>query len=380
VQHRRRILFLNWRDTSHPEGGGSERYLEQLAGWLAAEGDEVSIHCAAHDRGPRTEDRDGYRIHRRGGRVSVYLHGLLAVLRLRPDVVVDVQNHVPFFSVLVHRRVAVLVHHVSKDQWRAVFGPVFGGIGWWIEAWLAPKVYRRAPYLAVSAATRDDLMKLGVDGHRISVVHNATDPKPETRSDETAPAPTPTLCVVARLVPHKRVEHAVDLLARLVDDFPDLRMRIVGDGPSRGRIMEHAGRLGVMNRIDLLGGVNEQIKHEVIATSWVLVCPSLKEGWGRVVMEAAIHNVPTVAYQHAGGLSESVVHGATGLLASDLDDLVKQTRMLLEDNAKRIAFGEAAAAHAATFTPTRTVAEFRTALWWLAGDRRTSTAATRRHG
>jgi glycosyltransferase involved in cell wall biosynthesis len=374
-------MFLNWRDTSHPEGGGSERFVEQLAAWLAAEGDDVSIHCAAHAAGPDVEDRDGYRIHRKGGRATVYVHGLLAVLRRRPDIVVDVQNHLPFFSTLVHRRVAVLVHHVSKDQWRAVFGLLRGGIGWWVESWLAPRFYRRAPYMAVSGATRDDLTKLGIEGRRITVVHNATEPKPGRASGASRPAttPTPTLCVVARLVPHKRVELAVDLLARLADDFPDLRMRIVGDGPSRDRIIEHAVRLGVLSRIDLLGWVEEPTKHDVIASGWVLVCTSLKEGWGRVVMEAAVHKVPTVAFRDAGGLRESILHGKTGLLASDLEDLVKQTRRLLEDEAERTTLGVAAAEHAASFTPARTVAEFRAALSSLERGRPATKAGTNHH-
>src|SRR5262245_8228874 len=100
---RRRVLFLNWRDLRHPQGGGSERYVEQLAGWLAAGGDDVIIHCAAHSDAPAQETRDGVRFYRRGGRFTVYPHGLLAVRRHRPDLVVDVSNGVPFFSPLVHR-------------------------------------------------------------------------------------------------------------------------------------------------------------------------------------------------------------------------------------------------------------------------------------
>lgn len=41
-----RVLFLNWRDTRHPEGGGSEVYVENVARSLAAAGHDVTIFCA----------------------------------------------------------------------------------------------------------------------------------------------------------------------------------------------------------------------------------------------------------------------------------------------------------------------------------------------
>ena len=45
------MLFLNWRDVTHPEGGGSERYVHRIAEGLAAAGLRVTLLCAAHGRG-----------------------------------------------------------------------------------------------------------------------------------------------------------------------------------------------------------------------------------------------------------------------------------------------------------------------------------------
>lgn len=359
----RRVLILNWRDLRHPEGGGGERYVEQVARGLVAGGDDVTIHCAAYPGAARRETIAGVGYRRAGGRLTVYPRGIMAVLRLRPDVVVDVQNGVPFFSVLVHSRVVRLVHHISRDQWFGAFPRVVARVGWWLESRVVPRLYRAAPAVGVSSATRDDLVRMGADPRRTAVVYNATEPAPVWPADQRPAPPDPTtLCVVARLVPHKQVDHAVEVLARLASEHPGLRLRVIGDGPAAGELAAHAARLGVADRVDLLGFVDEAAKHRAIASSWLLLCPSGKEGWGRVVMEAAVHGVPAIAYRRAGGLGEAIVDGETGLLADNVEELAAHTRRLLDDPVERDRLGRRAADRAAEFTEERTVADFRRAL------------------
>src|ERR671936_2742267 len=121
------VLFLNWRDTSNPEGGGSEVYVERVAAGLAGRGHPVTLFCAAHPGAPADERVGDVRVVRRGGRLTVYLHAWWAhhTGRLgRHEVVVDVQNGLPFLSVLWCRRpVVVLVHHVHREQWRGGLPP-----------------------------------------------------------------------------------------------------------------------------------------------------------------------------------------------------------------------------------------------------------------
>ena len=78
--------------------------------------------------------------------------------------------------------------------------------------------------------------------------------------------------------------------------------------------------------------------------------PSVKEGWGLVVVEAAAHGTPTVAFRSAGGPRESVRHRETGVLAEDEAGFVDAVRPLLADDALRAGMGRAARAHAASFS------------------------------
>jgi len=355
-----RILFLNWRDTRNPEGGGSERYVESVATRLAGEGHVVTVFCAAHGSAPADETIDGVRYVRRGSKLGVYPQALwhLAMRRLgRIDVVVDVQNGVPFFSRLVTRKpVVVLVHHVHREQWRVVYGPLRARIGWWLESRAAPALYRRCQYVAVSGVTRDELVGLGVDHHRIAVVHNGSEPALLPTVKRSA---EPLLCVLGRLVPHKRVEHALETLRRLALELPDLRLVVVGQGWWEDRLRTAAAEAGVDHLVHFAGYLEDGEKHAALAKSWVLLTPSLKEGWGLSIVEAASHGVPTVAYRSAGGVAESVHDGETGLLVDDdLDAFVEATRLLLTDAQLRERTGNAARHRAKEFTWDAAAASF----------------------
>ncbi|GAA2153084.1 glycosyltransferase family 4 protein [Nocardioides koreensis] len=347
----RHVVFLSWRDTGNPEGGGAERYLEKMAAGLAARGVGVTVFSAAYAGAAPDEVVDGVRYVRRGSKLTVYLQGmrLLALRRFgRVDAVVDVQNGLPFFSALVTRRpVIVLVHHVHREQWPVVYPGATGRVGWWIESRFAPYLYRRKQYVVVSRATRDELRGLGVHGPRVAVVHNGTDPVVTVDARKTA---NPSICVVGRLVPHKQVEHAVDAVLALRPEFPDLRLRIVGSGWWDAELRRYVQERGGCDAVVFEGHVTEVRKQEIYEESWVMALPSVKEGWGLVVGEAAAHGTPTVAYSGAGGTRESIVHGVSGVLVETAEEFTAAIRDLLADAERRRELADGARRHSVRFS------------------------------
>ena len=235
----------------------------------------------------------------------------------------------PFFSALVTRvPVVVLVYHVHREQWPIVYPGTTGRVGWWIESRLAPRLYRRKQYVTISHATRNELQELGVRERNIAVVHTGTDPVVEVRADRS---PTPTLCVVGRLVPHKQVEHAIDTALDLREELPGLRLHVVGDGWWESELHAYAERRGAGDTVVFEGQVSEERKQEVYEASWLQLLPSIKEGWGLVVGEAAQHGTPTIAYAAAGGTRESIRDGVSGVLVDTREEMVATTRKLLCD-------------------------------------------------
>ncbi len=367
-----KVLLLNWRDLHHPEGGGSEKYLVEVAEGLAARGHDVTIRTAAYPGALARETVNGVRYVRKGGRYGVYIRSVLAQAagRHRADVVVDVQNGVPYLSPLVRRGPVVnLVHHVHREQWPVVFGPAVSRFGWWLESRLAPRVYAGCQYVAVSQSTKRELVGLGVAAERITVVHNGTD---AVADEGVARSDTPVVTVLGRLVPQKRVEIAMEAVADLLPEVPDLELRVVGSGYWEPELHAKAAELGITDRVVFTGHVSEAEKHRILAESWVLALPSLKEGWGLVVVEAGVHGTPTVAFADAGGLRDSVHHGETGLLVEGgAADFTLALRQVLTDGPLRERLSGGAVEWVVQFTWPETVSRWETLLAEAAGHSRT---------
>ncbi|HMS75999.1 glycosyltransferase family 4 protein [Gordonia sp. (in: high G+C Gram-positive bacteria)] len=359
-----KVLLLCWRDTGHPQGGGSERYLERVGTELASRGVGVTLLTARYPGSGQQEYRDGLRIIRAGGRLGVYPSALAIIAAGRlgmgplagfdPDLVVDTQNGVPFFATTISGApTVVLVHHCHREQW-PVAGRLLGYVGWFIESRLSPWVHRRNRYVTVSRPSARELAELGVDPERITVIHNGIDPVP---ADLLAP-PTPStdspstarLCVLSRLVPHKQVEHALDVVDDLRHTRDDVHLDVIGGGWWDDRLRAYARELGVDDYVTFHGHVDERRKHELLAAADVHLMPSRKEGWGLAVIEAAQHGVPTVGYRSSVGLAESITTGETGLLVDGPDEFISATRKLVDDPAAARRLGDNARRKAAGYS------------------------------
>lgn len=343
-----RIAFLAWRDTAHPQAGGSEVVVDQLATRLTDRGHQVQLL-----HGGRSGDH-AYRSIRTGGDYSQYALTPLAFYRncKNADVVVDVENGIPFFAPLWQRRPVVgLVHHIHTDQWAMQFPKPIAAVGRWLEGWLFPRLYRRAPFVSVSPSTTEGLVKLGVARGHVTTIEMGLDFTPL----QPNPSPTPRFVVLSRLVPHKRVELALQMW-ETVRPHTGGSLVIVGDGPELEKLRSIAGA-----DVEFTGWVDEERKRFELSHAWLLIHPAHHEGWGTVVMEAAAASVPTLAFD-VPGVRDSVANGVSGVLAADEDDFVAQWVRLATDSSARAQMAIAAHDRAATFTWDRAVDMFEAVL------------------
>lgn len=341
-----RVVFMSWRDLSHPLAGGSEVLVDQLARGLLARGHHVELLCGG-PVGARP-----YGVTSTGGLYGQYLGAPVRYLRSHrgTDLVVDVANGLPFLSPLWRRGVSVcLVNHVHTQHWALWFPRPVAAVGRTTEAWLLRNVYRNRVFVAVSDSTATALVRLGVNRDRIRIVHNGVEP------DGSGPAPTPSgeplFLALGRLMPHKRF----DIVLRLWETVRPAtggRLVVVGDGPEMARLQSIAGP-----GVSLPGRVTEEEKQRLLERAWLLLHPSMVEGWGLVIMEAAVHGTPSVAFD-APGVRDSVVDGETGTLARSEADFVRSWIALTADHCRRESLGRRARDRAAGFPWSSTVDRF----------------------
>ncbi|MFH0411486.1 glycosyltransferase family 4 protein [Corynebacterium sp. L4756] len=359
-----KILLLCWRDSTHPQGGGSERYLERVGEYLVSRGHEVVFRTSRHMNAARSEVRNGIRYSRGGAKYSVYPKALAAIVAgrfgLGPlrgfDAVVDTQNGIPFFArVVAGKPTVLLTHHCHREVW-PVAGRIIGPLGWFLESKVAPRVYRNSPTVTVSEASRADLAELGVHGAQI--IENGVDPIPEPVPIIARESPI-HLVTLSRLVPYKQIEHAIDTVALLADTTLD----VIGTGWWESELHAYAQSRGVGEKVIFHGQVTEDYKHALLARADIHLMPSRKEGWGLAVMEAAQHGVPTIGYSF--GLRDSVINGHTGILVDDEKAFYEATHELIEDVPKRARLGEAAREFALNYSWDSTGARFEQLLMQL---------------
>lgn len=356
-----KIVLLCWRDTDHPEGGGSERYLESVAQYLADAGHDVTFRTARYPGAQRSElvqhgGHRPWRISRGGSNLTVYPRAWLWLLRNRwrarragqrfADVVVDTQNGVPFFAAeFAGAPTVMLTHHCHREQW-SVAGPLLARVGWFIESTLSPWLHRRNRWVTVSRPSADELVDLGVPRGSIEIIRNGVDPVAKTDSwvsGEAGPSEGYLhLVTLSRLVPHKQIEHALDAVAAVRRTHPNIRLDVIGSGWWMDKLRQHAVELGIEREVMFHGHVSESQKHLLLARADLHVMPSRKEGWGLAVIEAAQHGVPTVGYEASAGLRDSVVDGVTGLLAGSEGGFINAVEYLLDNPGRREQMGRAA--------------------------------------
>jgi glycosyltransferase involved in cell wall biosynthesis len=312
-----KLLVMNWQDLANPHSGGAEVHLHEIFGRLARRGHEVTLLCSGFPGAAPTAEADGMRIHRVGGRHSFTLAARPYYRRHLSgepwNVVVEDLNKVPLFTPYwVRRPLAVLVHHLfGTTAFREASAP-FAAATWLLERPI-PLVYRGLPAEAVSESTRDDLVARGLRAQDIRVIHNGVDVEFFRPDPSLAREPEPTFLSVGRLRRYKRIDHAIEAVARLKARNRRVRLLIAGKGDDEPRLRTIVERLGVGDLVTFAGFVSEEGKRDLMRRAWATIQPSPKEGWGITNVEAAACGTPTVA-SDSPGLRESVVHDTTGLL------------------------------------------------------------------
>ena len=150
------------------------------------------------------------------------------------------------------------------------------------------------------------------------------------RAAWSVPEGSPVVGCVARLRSEKGQATLLRAAARLRDQWPDLVVLLVGDGPEEAGLRALAAELGIADRVCFAGHQsNRPNPHQLFDVS---VLASDHEGFPNTLVEAMAAGRPTVA-SDVGGVSDAVRHDETGLLVppGDVAALAEALARLLAD-------------------------------------------------
>ncbi len=343
----------------HPRAGGAEVRLHEVYEPMAAAGHEVILYSCAYPGCVAEENVGGIQVHRLGNDATF---AFLCLFNLRkwvrqhqPDLVVEDLNKLPFFSPLVYRGpLLIQMHHLwRKSIFREAAFPVAAVV--WHSEQLIRRLYRKCFFSVVSDSTRDELVEMGISAELVRVIHNGAD---LSRYVPGAQEREPFLVWIGRIQRYKGPLDACQVLQKLLPEFPELKLVIIGEGPFRQKLEEYIAAHGLQERVRLTGFISEEEKIDLLQRAAVHLQSSYKEGWGLSVIEANACGCPVVA-NDTTGLRDSCRDEETGLLYRhcDLEDAAGKVRRILSDDGLRARLTQGGLEWASTFSWERNTQE-----------------------
>jgi glycosyltransferase involved in cell wall biosynthesis len=152
----------------------------------------------------------------------------------------------------------------------------------------------------------------------------------------------PTVLAVARMYPRKRLGDLLRAVAILRRRIPEVRVRIVGEGPESRRLRALHGELRLGQAVTFLGEVSRATLAVEYVNADCFCLPTVQEGFGLVFAEAMAAGLPVVACR-AAAVPEVVEDGRTGLLVEPRcpEGLAAALERILVDDRLRAALGAA---------------------------------------
>jgi glycosyltransferase involved in cell wall biosynthesis len=203
-----------------------------------------------------------------------------------------------------------------------------------------------ARVVAVSEEVRQRLLKAGVREGKIRMVRNGIDLRPlrgasASLRGELGVNGGLVVGLVGRLAWEKGVDVFVRAAARVLEEMPDARFVVVGEGPDREKLEQLVEELKVGEGVRMLGRREEM--PGIYASLDVMVSSSRQEGLPMAILEGMASGLPMVATA-VGEVPTVVKDDCTGVLVApdDVEALAAAIAALLRDGERRRRLGAAA--------------------------------------
>ena len=214
-----------------------------------------------------------------------------------------------------------------------------------VGAYTTPLLRSADRIVTISAYNRQYLNNRFVESTPIEVVRAGIRPE---KFDATGESTDNRILTVARLVEKKGISDALAAFAQVLERLPDATYHIVGTGRQREMLERQANTLGITDRVEFLGTVDDETLRREFTEAQCFLLPCVvaesgdRDGIPVVLMEAMAAGVPPVSTR-ISGIPELITHDEDGLLVEPGDSaaIAAAVIRLLNSDADRRAFARA---------------------------------------
>lgn len=320
--------------------GGGEKRIYEIGKRLAANGNEVHLFGVKWWEGDTIIEKEGMVLHGvckarelyKNGRRSITEAVIFSIKvpfhlsRERFDVI-DVGSF-PYFSCFAVRLVSIVRKTPMLITWFEVWGDYWyeylgapGFFGKFIEN-LVSKL--RCRCITLSEVTKRSLVSLGVDNNMITILPGGVDIREIKNISQSIEKYD--VIFAGRLIKDKNVDVLLKAVFQVRKTMPSVRCLIIGEGPEKDHLIELSSELGLQENVNFSAFLEYDKVISIIKASKVLVLPSVREGFGMVVVEAFACGVPVITVRSEGNAASELVDG-NGLIV-DLDPVLLNEAIL----------------------------------------------------
>lgn len=217
----------------------------------------------------------------------------------------------------------------------------FSGLRKLITKYILPKANS---IRVVSQRLKSELINdFNIPAERITVVPIFSESRITNHESRIKDANKFIFLTVGRLVPVKNIGLQIEAMEKVVIQYPDTELWIVGDGPERKNYELQIKNYKLENNVKILGWQDELEKFYSQANVFVLT--SNREGWGLAVVEAASNGLPIIMTD-VGCAGELIINEQSGLIipVGNVEELKLAMLKLRQNNELRRKLGEGARA------------------------------------
>ena len=221
----------------------------------------------------------------------------------------------------------------------------------WLYPILSPLIgwiWKQAVAVIPNSRGLAELAKKSLPQQEFTVIENGVDTKQFFPDTSKRPADEFILTPGAsRVTERKGLDYLIGAVALLVPKYPELRLKIMGDGNARPKLEALVKEKGLEEKVTFLGRIPREETAPYYQEASLFVMPSLNEGMSNAMLEALASGLPIVSTP-TGGAAELISEGKNGILIEEksAESIAAAIEIFLKDKSLVAPYGTESRARA----------------------------------